>query len=340
VTANLKLLAIDDPRWSAFCRTREAASIFHSPAWANLLTATYNLPAQALVLQDECGALVAGLPFILIHRAFTPLRIVSLPYSDHCAPLTTAPGQEFALVSGLQALYPGAALELRWAYPAFPGGQSHPMYVLHTIPLVGGLDAAAARIHAMHRRNVRAAQQRGIDILIDPTESSLQAFYRLHWLTRRRQGVPVQPLRFFQNLMDTFFPAGQGFFLLARQQQNCVAAALFLRWNDTLTYKYGASDPAFLALRPNDLIFWEAIRWGCAHGCTSLDLGRTDLDNTGLRDFKTRWGAVESSLSYTCSPIAPASQPGKLRHALGKLIRSAPPWVCRAIGEALYRYAA
>ena len=68
--------------------------------------------------------------------------------------------------------------------------------------------------------------------------------------------------------------------------------------------------------------------------------GRTDLDNTGLRDFKTRWGAVESPLSYTYSPIAPASQSGKLRHALGTLIRSAPPWVCRAIGEALYRYAA
>ena len=178
----------------------------------------------------------------------------------------------------------------------------------------------------------------GIDIVIDPTKSGLQSF-RLHWLTRRRQGVPVQPLRFFQTWWIRS-SGGQGFFPPGSPAANCVAAALFLRWNDTLTYKYGASDPAFLALRPNDLIFWEAIRWGCAHGCTSLDLGRTDLDNTGLRDFKSRWGAVESSLSYTYSPIAPASQPGKLRHALGKLIRSAPPWVCRAIGEALYRYAA
>ncbi len=161
---------MDDPRWAAFCRAHEAASIFHSPAWANLLTATYSLPAQALVLQDECGALVAGLPFISIHRAFNPLRIVSLPYSDHCVPLTTTPGQDSTLASGLQALYPGAALELRWAYPAFPGGQSRPMYVLHTISLAGGLDAATARIHTMHRRNVRAAQQRGIDIVIDQTK--------------------------------------------------------------------------------------------------------------------------------------------------------------------------
>ena len=67
----------------------------------------------------------------------------------------------------------------------------------------------------------------------------------------------------------------------------------------TLTYKYGASDVAFLDRRPNNLLFAEAIGYGVEHGFERLDFGRTDYDNPGLRTFKLGWGATEHQLAYT-----------------------------------------
>ena len=67
--------------------------------------------------------------------------------------------------------------------------------------------------------------------------------------------------------------------------------------------------------------------------------GRTDLDNQGLRTFKTGWGALESDLAYTTfGPVAFSGEHG--HRALSAAIRHSPQWVCRVIGESLYRYAA
>ena len=92
-------------------------------------------------------------------------------------------------------------------------------------------------------------------------------------------------------------------------------------------------------MRPNNLLFWTAIRWGCENGDTLFDIGKTDLANTGLREFKSGWGAKEMPLAYsTLSPEPPRSITGKLMPILQKVIRNSPLWVCRAMGELLYKH--
>ena len=85
-----------------------------------------------------------------------------------------------------------------------------------------------------------------------------------------------------------------------------IASALFLSWNGTTIYKFGASDPEHWPLRPNHLIFWTAIRDSCERGDHRFDFGRTDLENTGLRSFKEGWGAVERPLFTSALGAAPA----------------------------------
>jgi hypothetical protein len=72
-----------------------------------------------------------------------------------------------------------------------------------------------------------------------------------------------------------------------------------------------------------------------------LDWGRTDFANAGLREFKSGWGAREELLSYSViadQPPLPAS--GRIGQAMAPVIRRSPRWVCRALGEVLYRFAA
>jgi CelD/BcsL family acetyltransferase involved in cellulose biosynthesis len=113
-----------------------------------------------------------------------------------------------------------------------------------------------------------------------------------------------------------------------------------LQRDAVLTYKYGASDERFLAARPNNLLFMEAIRWGCEHGMRTLDFGRTHRHQEGLRAFKLAWGAEERELRYR--NLGGATAPGRsaqIERWLGAAIRRSPPLAGRVIGEVLYRHA-
>ena len=127
--------------------------------------------------------------------------------------------------------------------------------------------------------------------------------------------------------------------LLAYKEEQPIAAAVFLHFNRTLTYKYGASDPTFWKLRPNHAIFWHAIQWGCEHGYEIFDWGKTDMDNQGLRDFKLGWGSQEQILHYSVladrAPVTKLSS-GSNQRLMASVIQNSPAWVCRMIGELLY----
>ena len=192
----------------------------------------------------------------------------------------------------------------------------------------------------MHRRNTKKARSSGVSIRMGNGPEEIRTFYQLHLQTRRRQGVPVQPWNYFKRLGENLLAHDLGYIMLAYHQHTCLAAALFLHWQQTLTYKYGASIEQGLALRPNNLIFAEAIDWGGRNGFTWLDMGKTDNANTGLRAFKSGWGAEEHPLPYSVFSDTPPREPSKRLQSLAHaVIRASPQWVCRATGELLYKYA-
>jgi CelD/BcsL family acetyltransferase involved in cellulose biosynthesis len=129
---------------------------------------------------------------------------------------------------------------------------------------------------------------------------------------------------------------GNGFAILASSGREPIAGAIFLAWNGQLIYKYSASDSAYWKLRPTKLVLWSAIAWGCRHGYRLIDFGKTDVENSGLRDFKSSWGSTEVPLTYSYLGASPAPAGGFAARTAAWLIRSSPPIVCRMIGELLY----
>jgi CelD/BcsL family acetyltransferase involved in cellulose biosynthesis len=187
------------------------------------------------------------------------------------------------------------------------------------------------------RGAIRKAEREGVEARISRSPADLGPFYKLHTQTRRRLGLPVQPRRFFDALWKHVVVPGLGFVVLAYRSGEPIAAGLYLAWNKNLIYKFGASDQRFWGLRPNNLVMWTAIEWACRQGYRQLDFGRTELDNHGLRDFKRRWGSTELPLIYSSIGLASsASIPRAPMWAVGKVIRSSPDIVCRAVGELVY----
>lgn len=335
-----EILDPSDGRWIAFTASRPQANIFHHPAWLSSLTECYGYRPFVVVVCDPFGQLRAGLPMMEIDSPLTGRRWVSLPFTDHCAPLydgAESLGKLMDTIASLSRDDETPRIELRWAPASLPDIRCYSHHVLHTIQLSEDIERVGSHIHHMHERNIRVASQRGVRIELGQEQEDLDRFYCLHLLTRRQQGVPIQPRRFFDLLARSLVGRALGFVLTAYKDDECLAAAVFLHWQKTLTYKYGASSSQGLSLRPNNLLFWEGIRWGCENGYTVFDMGRTGLDNTGLRQFKSRWGAEEQPLTYaTFSEAPPSPTGGKLMALMQTVIRHSPPLVCRMTGELLY----
>jgi len=232
-------------------------------------------------------------------------------------------------------------MQIRWPLPDQNGVYAAESLARH----ITRLDPESERVFRSFAKTrvqqpIRKAERDGVSVRMSDRWEDLQLFYGLHLETRRRLGTPIQPLRFFRLLCARLISQGLGFVLLAYKDSQLLAGAVFLHWNETLTYKYSASDPAYWKLRPNNSILWHAIRWGCENGYQVFDWGKTELGNEGLREFKRGWGSEEQILHYSVLADRPPKVPsaGRARLLLTPLIQRSPAWVCRAMGELLYRH--
>jgi hypothetical protein len=333
--------SLDDPRWFDLVLGSPAATPFHHPAWARLLGDCYRF--RSFVLAEESGGeLVAGIPVLDVQLPFRRSRWVALPFTDELPVLARSHDEGSRMVADAATGRAAAGrpdLEIRAAVGApaqeMPGhAWTHHLALEDPATLLANMDAS-------HRRSVRRACAGPLRVRAATVERDVTSdFYRLHVRTRQRQGVPVQPRRYFALLWDRMIRPGLGFVLLADDGDRPVAGAVFLAWNGTVTYKYGASTPASWPERPNHFLLWEAIRRAGEGGAHTLDLGRTAVELEGLATYKRRWGATEERLVYSLvgGSRTRATERGVPRPAAAVLRRS--PVVTRLTGELFYRYAA
>jgi CelD/BcsL family acetyltransferase involved in cellulose biosynthesis len=338
----LERLDLGDPCWARWVADRPEATPFHHPAWATVLCHAYGFRGFAAVLPGAGGRPEGGAPFLDVRGLSGRRRRVSLPFTDELPLLGTGDAARRALAAALAAEPGGSPLEVRGPVAAL-GWSAATVAVTHELDLTPGPDALLRRFRRSNtRRNITRAEREGVRIRAGRGAEELAAFHALHVRTRRRQGVPVQPRRFFAELHRWVLAPGLGTVLLADAPDGTtVAGALFLRWSGTTIYKFGASDPAGWPLRPNHLLFWTAIQDACRRGYERFDFGRTDAGNAGLRAFKGNWGATERALAYSgATPGRASGEEGLAGRVLGTAIRRGPAWVGRGVGATLYRFAA
>lgn len=332
------------PDWDERLARHPDATIFHTAAWARVLSKTYGyIPSYFTAVEED--RLVALLPFMEIRSWLTGTRGVSLPFTDECAPI---------LPDGMS--YDEAAREVisraefrQWKTIEFRGRvrgmgnlPASAEYLTHELDLTPGEGIVFSRFRPNVQRNIRKAEREGISVAIDSTPAGVREFYRLNCMTRREHGLPPQPVLFFENLRSHILEKGFGTLLLARHEGHAIAGAVFLHFAGKAVYKYGASDRRHQELRPNNLVFREGIRDLCGKGVRSLSFGRTDLHHEGLRQFKLSWGARERTLQYAKYDVTSKSYLSTKKYsatipwesAMSKL----PLPVLRLIGHVAYRH--
>ncbi len=151
-------------------------------------------------------------------------------------------------------------------------------------------------------------------------------------------------MEFFERIWREFFPADRISTLLACVGDEVIAGAIFLEWNGTYYYKFGASSADHLGLRPNDAIYWTGIRCGIERGLSLVDWGLSDLNQPGLVAFKRKWASTERKLLTLCAgPSARRQEQVRFGRELSELTRlltdeTVPDAITSQAGALLYRY--
>ena len=330
------------PGWDALIEGAPQASIFHTAAWARVLSESYGY-RPLYFAAVESGRLVGLIPVMEIDSFLTAKRGVALPFTDLCEPV--APDQ-----SEFERLFERVvshAKKAGWKAVEFRGGErflsGRPLtagHLAHTLALGPDETIVEKGFKPNTRRNIRKAGNEGITVALERSGEAVASYYRLHCATRRHHGLPPQPRSFFDRIHEHVIAAGHGFVALARHKGRIIAGAVYFHFRDQAIYKYGASDREHLALRPNNLVMWEAIRWCCRNGIRTFSFGRTEPGNEGLLQFKRGWGAVEQTLNYYRYDMkagaftAGVSGP-KTSYAVFKLM---PEPMLRLAGELMYRH--
>ncbi|HLV97923.1 MAG TPA: GNAT family N-acetyltransferase [Ktedonobacterales bacterium] len=324
--------------------------VYYQPAWLNLISQVYGCSINTLTTTNTNGEISGFLPVCTLRSPVTGKRLVALPFSDHC-PLLVADGtsaeelveQALRLAGEQNARY----LELRTGnHPALAARSDlaeSALYVRWLLWLQADPDGVWAGLSKSVKQMIRKSQKMGVTVRLAERREEMAHYYRLHLQTRtKKHGMPSQPQRFFFGLWDAFAASGALQLLLAEHEGRVIAGMILLASGSTIRDAYSASDASTLSLAPNNLLMWQAITWGCAHGYRTLDMGRTACDNEGLMSFKRRWGAIKEPLAYYYYPrmdglASTPEQSWKFR-LLTNCWRQMPLQVAGPLGGHLYKH--
>jgi len=189
------------------------------------------------------------------------------------------------------------------------------------IDLAPEVAALLAQTKRQTRQNIRRSERAGITVR-EGTEADLHIFYSLHLATSRRQRFHAYPEEYVIQMWRVLQPAGYIRLLLAEYEGEAVSALLIVPFGDTVIAKLLGWSGLQASRRPNDAVFWAAIKWAKASGYRRFDLEGLDpatarkiLNNDMLPDawkhspdfFKLGFGGqieMGEAYDYVYSPVA------------------------------------
>jgi hypothetical protein len=155
------------------------------------------------------------------------------------------------------------------------------------LDLSRGSDRLFKELDKKRRNCIRSAMRNKIEIFEASTQQDLVAYYSVYsrWFATPRKKIDGEklPFKFFQQRFRLH--ENVRMFLARFSGQVIAGATLRFYSGGTVEYSSNSSLDAFLHLKPNDLLLWNAIEWVCRQGFRRFSLG-------GAHRFLREFGGV------------------------------------------------
>lgn len=179
-----------------------------------------------------------------------------------------------------------------------------------------------AGLHSMARRNVRAAEKRGV---VAGRDDDFEGFWEIFTSTNERSKLGAFPRAYYETMLrEGNRYGGESYLVLARHEGRALAGGFFLALGDTTCYLYGGSvrddrptadgSPRKEAKAP-DAFYWHAMLDAKNHGYKVFDFWGIPRE---LDESKHSFGVFKMKLKFSeervwfpaydlpLSPAAPA----------------------------------
>ena len=290
MTIRVQLNSEDETAWNAFVASHPDSTNYHQYGWGKVIEKSFGHKTHCLVARNNHHEIHGVLPLTHMKSSLFGNFLVSLPFFNYGGMLCAdddAAAKLLNISRCLMAKVSANHAELRhlWNPQEKLVTKQHKVTML--LDLEQSADAQWKKLDAKVRNQVRKAEKSNLQVIVGHTEL-LNGFYEVFCRNMRDLGTPVYGKDFFRNILESFPDTTR--IISVTLHGNTVASGLLTWYRATLEVPWASSIRDFREMCPNNLLYWEAIRFAINMGAAKFDFGRSTPDE-GTYRFKKQWGA-------------------------------------------------
>lgn len=283
--------------WDDYVAAHPQGTNYHRFAWKRVVEGSFGHRGYFLAARTGEGKLCGVLPLVHMRSMLFGNFLVSLPFFNYGGLLCDDSGAGRALLAEAERLRGqlGAEhVELRHLAAETAGLATRSHKVTMLLELADDEERQWKQLDAKVRNQVRKAEKSGL-VTVTGHRELLDGFYAIFCRNMRDLGTPVYSKDFFRNILEAF-PESTAI-VTVMLNGKAVAAGLLTWFGETLEVPWASSIRDYREMCPNNLLYWEAIRFAIRRGSSRFDFGRS-TPGEGTYRFKKQWGATAVPLYW------------------------------------------
>lgn len=169
---------------------------------------------------------------------------------------------------------------------------AHPLFTKYSfeINLEKSEEELFKEFSSKTRYNIRLAEKKGVKVEIDNSEKAFKEYLRLTKETTKRQNFYAHTAEYHKKMWETLNSKSDdknilsANLLIAKFRNEILTTWILFSFHDKLYYPYGASTTKHKNLMANNLVMWEAIKFGKSMGLKKFDLWGALSPNASEKD--------------------------------------------------------
>jgi lipid II:glycine glycyltransferase (peptidoglycan interpeptide bridge formation enzyme) len=337
---NFKIIEEISPEIYSEISTFENSTLYHTSEWHEFIKKTFGWKTAAIIGHNEEGH-IFFLPFISKRRLSLNKINISLPFS-HLVNLTYRQNTSINIES-LSAFIKThlANIEIHADLETSGFMKNRANYItkldLRQFNTVDTLFSSFD--YKSIRYMINKAQKNNLRIENSPTKEVLSDMYRLELMTRHRQGSPIYPKSFFENIFKYISNKNLSISLIYNEDIPISGSIYFHNLNHTV-YAYSASvnDKNLKNLGGNELGLWLGIKEAFRRNHEWFDFGTTPISQIGLLKYKEKWGGISELLNYSYYPeIHTINRDSKSANLVSDILKKMPLPLFKVVSSTLIK---
>jgi len=276
-------------------------NLFSSQDWLEVLQKTYGL--KLFVKYIKHGGKINSYIIYSVVTNFLEWKICICSYCDYFDCHVESLEDWRLFFKSLQKDYPGYRIAVRNLDDEIirksPDFEVLSTERFHMLDVREPLEVIWKRTDDSFRSAVKQGQKKGV-VAKRCEKKELKKFFELHFsLRKNKYRLFAQPYKFFDMIWQQYIDKDQGALIgVYSPDGKFIGANMYLICGNKLYYKFNTSSRDSLKFRPNNVLFWEGIKFAKERNLEYIDLGSSGCHQSGLILFKNHTGAVMSDITH------------------------------------------